>query len=157
MTETTDSSAPATPGPVAAPTYSGPPSGVPAMPTQTLARRAGGNFALAVLAFALASGALALGLVLLHRSDALTQRLERALADDAARDQAGVERERRLADLERQWAQARSDGEIGTGVVADAEVRKRREQLAMLDIERLVEQVQLQLRLGTPRHWPPMR
>jgi len=111
--------------------------------------RRGANAALALLAFVLAGGALALGVIALHRNDQLTQGLEQVQAARSARDLADAERERRLADLERQWAQARADGDIGSGVVADAEVRKRREQLAMLDIERLIEQVQLQLRLGT--------
>jgi len=104
---------------------------------------------IALLALVIASVALVLGVTLLHRSDDVARRLEQARADDLLRDQRSTERESRLSALEHEWRQAQGDGDVGAGgTVASAEIRRRREQLALLDIERLVEQVQLQLRLG---------
>jgi uncharacterized protein HemX len=106
----------------------------------------------AVLALLLASAALILGVVMLHRSDEAARRLDQVHEDDLLRDQRNSQRELRLGALERQWMQAQDDGDIastgGTTVIASADLRRRREQLALLDIERLVEEVQLQLRLG---------
>jgi uncharacterized protein HemX len=107
---------------------------------------------IAILAFLLATMALVLGVTLLHRTDEITRHVEQARTDDLLRDQRGGERELRLSALERQWTQAQGDGDVsaagGATVVANADIRRRREQLALIDIERLVEQVQLQLRLG---------
>jgi uncharacterized protein HemX len=109
---------------------------------------------IAVLALLLSSAALILGVNLLHRSDAVAQRLDQAHDDDLLRDQRSSQRELRLGVLERQWSEAQGDGDVssaaGTTVVASAQLRRQREQFALLDIERLVEQAQLQLRLGAP-------
>jgi uncharacterized protein HemX len=115
-------------------------------------RRAAPNVSVpvAILAFLLASIALVLGVTLLHRSDELVRRLDQAHADDLLRDQRGAERELRLSSVEREWRQAQGDGDVSNGgaVVTGADIRRRREQLGLVDMERLVEQVQLQLRLG---------
>jgi uncharacterized protein HemX len=116
-------------------------------------RRAGSNAAvpIAILALLLAAVSLVLGVTLLHRSDEASRRLEQVRAEDQLREQRSAERELRLGNLEREWRQAQGDGDVsatGGAVVSSADLRRRREQLAMLDIERLVEQVQLQLRLG---------
>jgi len=105
---------------------------------------------IAILALLVASIALVLGVTLLRRTDDIAIRLEQAHADDLQRDQHGTERELRLSALERQWRQAQGDGDVSAGgaVVVPADIRHLREQLAMLDIERVLEQVQLQLRLG---------
>jgi uncharacterized protein HemX len=138
-------------------TTSGPDSGPAAHPGPGTAASATGHgprfnasVPIAILAFLLASGALVLGVTLLHRTDEMTHRLDQARADDLLRDQRASERELRLSTLEREWHQAEGDGDVSAGgtIVAGADIRQRREQLAMLDIERLVEQVQLQLRLG---------
>jgi uncharacterized protein HemX len=120
-----------------------------AVPERRIAANA--SVPIAILAFLLASVSLVLGVTLLHRTDDVSQRLEQAHGDDLLRDQRSSERELRLSSLEREWRQAQGDGDVSVGagaVVAGADIRRRREQLAMLDIERLVEQVQLQLRLG---------
>lgn len=95
-------------------------------------------------------GALSLTLVfyLTRRDNDLEQRIAQEHADALARDQRNTELDRRLVELERQWAQAQSDSEVATGLVSNAELRRQREALALLDVERLVEQTQLQLRLG---------
>ena len=105
---------------------------------------------IAILALLLASVALVIGVILLHRTDDIAVRLDQARADDLLRDQRSTEREGRLAALEREWRQAQGDGDVspGAAVVAPADIRRLREQLAMLDIERVLEQAQLQLRLG---------
>ncbi len=141
-----EAQAPVPPQPVpsaaASPVPPRPDDGQPARP------RGGPAPALAVLAFALAALALAAAVALWHRSQDLAQRLEREHAATVARDQASAERERRLTELEMQWRQAQGEASAGVGVLAEADVRRRREQLALIDIERLVEQLQLQLRLG---------
>jgi uncharacterized protein HemX len=105
---------------------------------------------LAWLAVLLAAVAALLGGLALQRSGDVEQRLERQRTDSQARDQRNAERDRQLEELQRQWAQAQSETDLGAGQMPDANVRRRRETLALIDIERLVEQVQLQLRLGAP-------
>jgi uncharacterized protein HemX len=109
---------------------------------------------IAVLALLVGAAALILAVLLMHRADEAQQRLDQARADDQLRDQRSSQRELRLGALEREWSQAQSDGDVngagGGAVVASADLRHRREQLALLDIERLAEEVQLQLRLGAP-------
>jgi uncharacterized protein HemX len=99
---------------------------------------------------ALLLSALALGLALLFFSQtgAWEQRLDRARADEQAREQRSAELERRIGALERQWAQAQGDADVAGAQVTDADLRRRRDALAFIDVERVVEQAQLQLRLG---------
>jgi uncharacterized protein HemX len=102
------------------------------------------------LAVLLAAAALLLGWLALRHVGELQRSLEQDRAENLARDQRGAERDRQLEALQRQWAQAQSDSDVAAGQMGDASLRRRRETLALIDIERVVEQVQLQLRLGAP-------
>jgi len=104
--------------------------------------------AVALLALLLAALALTLAFYLMRHDSEQERRIAQEHADALARDQRDADLDRRLVELERQWAQAQSDADVATGLVSDAELRRRREALALLDVERLVEQTQLQLRLG---------
>jgi len=103
---------------------------------------------LASAALLIGVSALTLGLYLLHEADEGKRRLDQEHNDSLAREQRNVDLDRRIGVLERQWAQAQSDADVSTGLITDADLRRRRDTLALLDIERLVEQAQLQLRLG---------
>lgn len=103
---------------------------------------------LALLALLAAALALIFALYLVRRTSEMEQRIAEEHAQAAAHDQRSADLERRLAELERQWTQAQSEAEAAPGLASDAELRRHRETLALLDIERLVEQTQLQLRLG---------
>ncbi len=109
----------------------------------------GGTRSIALAALLLAALALALAIALLFRSNEAARRLEQERAENPAREQRGADSERRIAELERQWARAQAEADVAPVQVTDAELRRRRDQLALLDIERVVEQAQLQLRLGT--------
>ncbi len=128
------------------PTSSSPSSGTAA--TRAASSSSAPGRTLALLALLLAALALTLSFYLLRRDGEQQRRIAQERADALARDQRDADVERRLGDLEHQWAQAQSEAEAGTGLTGDTELRQRREQLALLDIERLVEQTQLQLRLG---------
>jgi uroporphyrin-3 C-methyltransferase len=99
---------------------------------------------------ALALLALLLGLFLAYQMRDLAQRLDLEQAARATHEQHDGERERRLAELERQWTLAQGEADVAAGQVTDADLRRRRDMLALIDIERVVEQAQLQLRLGAP-------
>src|SRR5450631_946674 len=99
---------------------------------------------------ALALLALLLGLFLAYQMRDLAQRLDLEQAARATHEQHDGDRERRLAELERQWTQAQGEADVAAGQVTDADLRRRRDMLALIDIERVVEQAQLQLRLGAP-------
>ena len=104
--------------------------------------------ALGLLSLLLAALALTLAFYLTRRDNNLELRIAQEHADGLARDQHNTDLDRRLGELERQWAQAQSDADVTTGLVSSAELRRHREALALLDVERLVEQAQVQLRLG---------
>ena len=101
-----------------------------------------------LLSLLLAALALTLAFYVTRRDNDLEQRIAQEHADALARDQRNTELDRRLEQLERQWAQAQSDADVAMGLVSNVELRRQREALALLDVERLVEQTQLQLRLG---------
>jgi len=87
------------------------------------------------------------GLAALGESRIEALRTELALQrQQAASDAARIEQ--RMATLEQQWASAQSDADTAGGL--DALVRERREALAAVDIERLIELAQMQLRSGAP-------
>lgn len=100
------------------------------------------------LALTLAAVALLLGWFALLRAGDFERRLDDERVQAQAREQHSAERDRQLQELQRQWAQAQADDDLAAGHLTGAELRRRREALALLDIERLVEQVQVQLRLG---------
>ncbi|HXY21043.1 MAG TPA: hypothetical protein VEI29_00060, partial [Burkholderiaceae bacterium] len=100
-----------------------------------------------LLSLLLAALALTLAFYVTRRDNDLEQRIAQERADALARDQRNTELDRRLEQLERQWAQAQSDADLAMGLVSNVELRRQREALALLDVERLVEQTQLQLRL----------
>ncbi len=104
--------------------------------------------ALGLFSLLLAALALTLAFYLTRRDNDLEQRIAQERADALARDQRNTELAQRLGELERQWTQAQSDADVATGLVSSAELRRQREALALLDVERLIEQTQLQLRLG---------
>ena len=104
--------------------------------------------AVALLSLLLGAVALTLASYLLHRDGEQERRIAQENAEALARDQHSADLDRRLTELERKWAQAQGDSETATGLVGDAELRRSRETLALLDVERLVEQIQAQLRLG---------
>jgi len=103
---------------------------------------------LAVLGLFAGALALALALYLAWHAQELERRLGQEHEQALARDQRSAELERRIGELERQWAQVQGDADTGAGLLSDADLRRRREALALIDVERLVEQTQLQLRLG---------
>ena len=117
-------------------------------PEPSFGAPAGRSTLLLALPIALAAVGLTLGLYLLVQSADWGRRLAQEHADNLARDQRGAERDRRITELERQWAQAQADADVASVRFTETELRRRREALAMLDIERVVEQAQLQLRLG---------
>jgi uncharacterized protein HemX len=102
------------------------------------------------LAVLLAAVAVLLGWLALQRAGDVQQRLDQERADNQVRDQRAAERERRLDELQRQWTQAQSEADVAAVQMPEANLRRRRDLLALIDIERVVEQVQLQLRLGAP-------
>ena len=104
--------------------------------------------ALGLLSLLLAALALTLAIYVMRRDNDLERRIAQEHVGALARDQRNTELDRRLGELERQWALAQSDADVATGLVSNAELRRQREALALLDVERLVEQTQLQLRLG---------
>jgi uroporphyrin-3 C-methyltransferase len=110
----------------------------------------GGARALAGAALVVAAAALSAALYQVQASRELAHALDQEHADNLARDQRAADRDRRLADIEHQWAQAQADADMAAGPFTEADLRRRREQLALIDIERVVEQAQLQLRLGAP-------
>jgi len=121
----------------------------PAAPAPLAASRVPGtNRTVASLALLIGLLALALASYLVLRAAELQEHIAQEHAEALARDQRNAELERRIGALERQWAQVQADADVGAGLLSDAELRRRREALALLDVERLVEQTQLQLRLG---------
>jgi uroporphyrin-3 C-methyltransferase len=102
------------------------------------------------LAVGLASVAIVLGGVAVQRSLELISRLDQARGEEQAREARELERERQVEELRREWSQAQSEADVAAGQLTDAELRRRREALALIDIERVVEQAQVQLRLGAP-------
>lgn len=111
-----------------------------------IGRRAG--FAL-LLALAVALLALGLAIYALLRSQDAERRLEAAGAVNRAATERADELARRVEGLEREWAQVQADAGPAAAALGDADIRRRREQLALIDVERLVEQAQMQLRLGS--------
>jgi len=103
---------------------------------------------LALAALLLSALSLGLGLLFLSQTSTWDQRLDRARADDLARDQRSAELERRIGELEHEWTQAQGDADVTGAQITDADLRRRRDALAFIDVERVVEQAQLQLRLG---------
>jgi uncharacterized protein HemX len=106
---------------------------------------------MALLALFLACVGLGFGVFESMQASHWEQRFERQRADDVVRDQHSTEMDQRVAELERQWAQVQSDSGgtgIGGGLIGDVDLRRHREALAMIDIERAVELAQLQLRLA---------
>ena len=102
----------------------------------------------AQLALVLAALGLIAALYVLRQDGLRSARLEQLQAQVQAAESRDAEREHRLTELEHQWAQAQGDADVAAGQITDAELRRRREQLALIDVERVVEQAQLQLRLG---------
>jgi uncharacterized protein HemX len=79
------------------------------------------------------------------QTQALREELQAARRQAAERaDQV----EQRMSALEQQWTAAQSDADPVGGL--DLQVRARREALALVDIERLLELAQLELRSGAP-------
>jgi len=124
-----------------------PPTAATAAPSTPANPRAVGR-TLGLLALLFAALALTLAFYLMHRDSEQQRRIAQEHADALARDQHSADLDRRLGELERQWAQTQSESESATGPLGDAELRRRREELALVDVEWLVEQTQLQLRLG---------
>ncbi len=124
------------------------PAAGPELPPEEAARGKGGGVLLPALALALAALALILALYLVVQSADGQRRMTQEHAENLARDQRGSDSDRRLGELERQWAQAQAEEDVSAVRITEAQLRRRREALAMLDIERAVEQAQLQLRLG---------
>jgi len=112
------------------------------------AARDGGR--VAWLAAVLAAVAVLLAWLALQRAGDFERRFEDERVQAQAREQRIAEHDRLLHELQRSWSQAQAADELGAGRLGAPELRRRREALAMLDIERLVEQVQVQLRLGAP-------
>lgn len=102
------------------------------------------------LAVGLASVAIVLGAVAVQRSMELLSRLEQGRGEEQAREARDLERDRQIEELRREWSQAQSEADLAAGQLTDAGLRKRRETLALIDVERIVEQVQVELRLGAP-------
>ncbi len=104
-----------------------------------------------VSALALLVGALALALTVydLRRAPAMEQRLaqQQSAADSQLRREADLDK--RIATLQERLDALEQDSG-GVGAASDPELRHRREVFALVDAERLVEQAQLQLRLGAP-------
>jgi uroporphyrin-3 C-methyltransferase len=137
--------APAGPAPVGAVGRAAPAQ--PAAAADATARGAGPAGWAAV---ALAAVAVLLGWLALQRAGDVDRRLEQERLEDLSRQQQAAEREHGLEDLQRQWNQAQSDADVAGGQMTDPDLRRRREALALIDVERVVEQAQLQLRLGAP-------
>jgi uncharacterized protein HemX len=121
---------------------SAPPPSPPARDTE--------NSRAAWLAVVLAAVATLLAWFALQRSGDVEVRVDQSRSEAQAREARAAERDRQLDELRRQWTLAQSELDVAAGKVTDADLRRRREALALIDVERVVEQAQLQLRLGAP-------
>jgi uncharacterized protein HemX len=103
----------------------------------------------AIAALVVAALALALGVYEIRAVQVQGQELDQLRGEGPLQAQRVAELEHRLGEVQQQWNQSLGLGEAGTELAA-GDLAARREALALMDIERSVEQTQVQWRLGAP-------
>jgi uncharacterized protein HemX len=119
----------------------------PAVPPRPPRRAAAWSVALVIVLVLLAGGWKLIGMArdALGLMQSLSARLDQGAAEARARDERIARIDERLASLERQWGASDSGSDAGAGPVTD--LRRVRDDLALLEVEHLANVAQSELRV----------